>query len=167
MLCLCVVCCRSEPRILSEYGTRIAVARNADGFARGRSAPHDGVDIGLYQIGDPVIASADGIVSWIGDDPKYGTEVVITHPREYRTGYLHLSRATVKIGDRVPRGTTIGEVGLFWGSGGVIHVHWRLWPARGVDTSSTEDPLLKTTGCFDGRKVYPNDRLVLTYPVRC
>ena len=166
-VCLCLSGCHSGPRILSEYGTMVAVARNDDGTARGRSTPHDGVDIGLYEIGDPVIASADGIVSWVGGDPKYGTEVVITHSGGYRTGYLHLARSTVSVGDRVSRGMTVGEAGLFWGSGEVVHVHWRLWRIVRGGRSPTEDPLPKTTGCFDGRKLYPTDRLVLTFPVRC
>lgn len=163
VLCVCLVGCHREPRILSEYGTLFAVARNDDGSARGRAAPHDGVDVGLYELGDPVIASADGVVSWVGGDPKYGTEVVVTHlDGAYRTGYLHLADAAVAVGDYVPRGTKVGKVGLFWGSGEVIHVHWRLWRGR-----QTEDPLPKTKGCFDARRSYPRDRLVLTYPVAC
>jgi len=152
---------------LSGYGTRIAVARNDDGSARGRSTPHDGVDVGLYEIGDPVIASADGVVSWVGYEPKYGTEVVITHPSGYRTGYLHLRSAAVRVGDRVLRGAVVGEVGLFWGSGEVIHVHWRLWRIVHGSKSPNEDPLPWTDGCFDARKTYSSDRLALTFPVRC
>jgi hypothetical protein len=30
-----------------------------------------------------------------------------------------------------------------------------------------EDPLPRMVGCFDETKLYPADRLVLTYPVKC
>jgi hypothetical protein len=37
---------------------------------------------------------------------------------------------------------------------------------RGRDINAIEDPLPRIVGCFDDTKMYPTDRLVLTYPVR-
>jgi len=52
-----------------------------------------------------------------------------------RTGYLHLRSASGRNGERVSRGQKIGEVGLFPCSGGMAHVHWRVWHG-----SETVDP---------------------------
>ncbi len=38
---------------------------------------------------------------------------------------------------------------------------------RGHNVKGIEDPLPRMVGCFDEMKLYPADRLVLTYPVKC
>ena len=137
-----------------------------------RSSPHDGVDFGPASIGDPVIASADGIVVGVASDPRWGTEVDILHRgyaldrqsggHAYMTGYVHLRRALVSTGDLVRRGQVIGEVGWFPWSDGIVHVHWRLWGPHG-----DLDPLTKSDGCYDAGKRYSDTVLQLTYPLRC
>lgn len=162
------------PSVLSPFGDVNSVSPNRDGSPRPRERAHDGVDFGPASKGDDVIASADGTVAGISEDKDYGIEIRIVHDgvaldhdskgARYITSYLHLEKASVRAGQRVMRGEKIGEVGLFWGSGGVVHVHWRL--CRG-DCSETLNPIPKTTGCYKAGATYPAAQLVLTYPLRC
>jgi murein DD-endopeptidase MepM/ murein hydrolase activator NlpD len=150
-----------HPTVISSFGDRCAVRRGDDGECRPRPFRHDGADFGPATVGDPVIASADGQVFAIVTVPRIGTEVVIKHDGGFATGYMHLASAAVRRGQRVRRGETIGHVGLFWASDGVVHVHWRLW-ARGRPI----DPVSRTIGCFDPARDYARAP-ELTYPLAC
>ena len=108
-----------------------------------------------------MIASADGQVLVVVTVPRIGTEVVIRHGAGYATGYMHLQSAAVRKGQRVRRGETIGNVGLFWASDGIVHVHWRLW-ARGRPI----DPVSRTIGCFDPARDHSHTP-DFTYPLAC
>ncbi len=158
--------------MLSEYGTRIAVSRNADGSARARRRLHSGVDIRAHSIGDPVIASADGFVVRVKFDEVVGGSITVAHePHGQWTRYLHLKQGGLEPGQRVHRGDVIGEVGLFPYSGGVIHVHWMLCTNSSCsgpgDLGGTSDPMKLNAGCFNREKEYQGSHLVLTYPVPC
>ena len=165
----------SRVEILSPYGSTTAVSPDSDGRPRPRSTPHDGVDI-KASIGQEIIASAPGIVSGIEFTEDYGYEVVVTHDRvelsrdtmgaRYQTSYLHLNAVHVRFGQRVVRGEKLGTLGLFWGSGGVSHVHWRLCRAL-CRPDLTEDPLKRTQGCAAENSQFDDRKLILTYPVRC
>lgn len=72
--------------------------------------PHRGVDYSA-STGTPVYASGDGKVAQSGYSPSQGNFVYIEHGDGYRTGYLHLHKRTVKAGERVKQGQTIGTVG--------------------------------------------------------
>jgi murein DD-endopeptidase MepM/ murein hydrolase activator NlpD len=166
--------CRSV--VLSRYGTRVAVSRDEDGSARGRKVRHRGVDFKQWDIGDPVLAAADGVVRRVIVHECAGVEVLVEHARFKRfTFYIHLRHASVRAGQVVKRGEVLGEVGLYRCSAGVVHVHMELWPFEGIpatrasldDLTGTEDPLRYTDGCFDANKQYATEHLVLTYPVRC
>lgn len=154
------------PRVLSSFGSWCGVNFDPDHPCRRRSSAHDGVDFGPASLGDPVLASADGVVKAVVFYRDAGTEVIITHRDDYgfryRTGYLHLERATVKPGRFVHRGDVIGAVGLFKNSAEIVHVHWRLYGSHGLI-----DPLSMSAGCFDGAALYPTQVLRLTYPLPC
>jgi len=62
-------------------------------------------------------------VALVADLYLSGTTVLIDHGAGLVTGYLHLSRVLVAVGDTVARGQQIGEVGA---SGRVTgpHLHW-------------------------------------------
>lgn len=160
--------------MLSDYGSRVGLDRTDDGAVVAREHPHDGADIKAYAEGDPVLASADGWVEGITYDPEVGLEVMIAHPAYQRwTRYVHLRFAIVRTGERVLRGQQIGGVGLFWASGGVVHVHWMVcttWTCSepGPPTlAGTEDPMAYSLGCFEPGVRHPADRLRLTLPVVC
>lgn len=172
------VCAACNAIVLSEYGTHLGIHRAADGSALGRKRPHRGVDFKAQDVGDPVLAAAAGIVLYARHDACAGITIAIRHPDFDRvTKYVHLAEAAVQTGDLIARGDVIGRVGLFPCSDGVVHVHLELWlygpelhaarrRALG-DLVGTQDPLSWSAGCYDPRETYPEDYLVLTYPVDC
>lgn len=72
--------------------------------------PHAGIDI-VAPTGTPVVASANGRVSSVGQNGEYGLLVEIDHGHGITTRYAHLSRAAVRVGESVTRGQHIGAVG--------------------------------------------------------
>ncbi len=78
-----------------------------------RVLPHTGVDLAA-PLGEPVTATADGIVSLAGTQGGYGILVELHHPSGYSTRYAHLSaiRSGVATGRAVKRGDVIGYVGM-------------------------------------------------------
>lgn len=59
-----------------------------------------------------VKASADGTVTAIKNDPRYGTTVIIEHANGFETRYANLLTAEfVNVGEKVKSGQTIGTVG--------------------------------------------------------
>ena len=140
---------------------------------RPRLNRHAGVDFG-GQLGAPVLASADGVVSRIVNwPPGCGNGVVIEHPGFKRwTAYCHMQDLTVSRGQRVSRGEQIGQVGMSGSAVNIPHVHMELCTSACAshadgDLSGTADPLSIADGCFAPGKAYPRDRLALTFPVTC
>jgi murein DD-endopeptidase MepM/ murein hydrolase activator NlpD len=160
-------CASEQVLVLSGYQSMIG-ANNLQ-----RRAAHAGVDFGEMH-GAPVLAAADGDVASVSEGISgCGIGVLIAHLPFYRyTVYCHLEKALVRYGQSVKRGETIGLIGTTGNAVNVPHVHLELctYPCtRGnLDGSlSTEDPLAISAGCFDPKKTYPTDRLVLTHPVPC
>jgi murein DD-endopeptidase MepM/ murein hydrolase activator NlpD len=87
--------------------------------------PHEGIDISA-PAGTPVVATADGVVTYAGMRPGYGWTVEIDHGFGLKTRYAHNQRNfNVKVGDRVRRGDVIA----FVGSSGLAkgpHVHYEV-----------------------------------------
>ncbi len=72
---------------------------------------HNGVDIAA-EAGTKVLAAADGTVYEVYEDETMGTTVVIDHDGGYLSCYSSLaSELSVKVGDTVKLGQTIGTVG--------------------------------------------------------
>jgi murein DD-endopeptidase MepM/ murein hydrolase activator NlpD len=87
--------------------------------------PHEGIDISAPR-GTPVVATADGIVTYAAWRPGYGYTVEIDHGNGMRTRYAHNQKGLrVDVGDEVRRGDTIALVGS---SGQVTgpHVHYEV-----------------------------------------
>lgn len=104
--------------VTSGFGGR------ADPFGGG-SQFHKGIDF-QASIGDPVLAVADGVVSYAGDRSGYGSTVEIDHGNGYVTRYAHNSRLTRQVGDLVRAGQEIAKAGSSGRSTGA-HVHFELW----------------------------------------
>jgi murein DD-endopeptidase MepM/ murein hydrolase activator NlpD len=106
-----------EGQITGSFGERI------DPF-NGEGAFHSGVDISAL-VGSPVIAPADGQVTFADFMGGYGRAVAIDHGHGITTRYGHLSSYAVAAGQYVHRGDTIGYVGLSGRSTGP-HLHYEV-----------------------------------------
>ncbi|KRG39257.1 peptidase M23 [Stenotrophomonas panacihumi] len=104
--------------ITSGFGGR------ADPF-NGGAAKHKGIDFHA-SVGDPVMAVADGVVSYAGVRGGYGNVVEVDHGNGYVTRYAHNSRLTVKAGDLVRAGEQVAKAGSTGRSTGA-HVHFEVW----------------------------------------
>ncbi len=90
----------------------------------GRIRFHAGIDIS-NRIGTPVVAPADGIVTFVGKDGGYGNLIIISHGYGITTRYGHLHKIFVKVGQKVQRGDIIGEIGNTGRSTGP-HLHYEV-----------------------------------------
>ena len=94
-----------------------------------RRTPHLGVDFAAPK-GTPVLASANGSVTFAGWKGGLGKFVQLRHPNGYRTGYAHLSRILVKLGQKVSQGDVVGRVGATGLATGA-HLDYRVQDPRG------------------------------------
>ena len=90
----------------------------------GRREFHKGFDIANRK-GTPIIATANGTVTFTGKKGSYGNIVVIDHGHGMVTRYGHTDKILVKRGDKVKRGDTIALVGNTGRSTGP-HVHYEV-----------------------------------------
>ncbi len=104
-------------RITSGFGVR------RDPFLR-RLSRHEGIDFPA-RIGTPIVAPADGTVSFVGSQRGYGRMVKIRHAFGVETVYAHLSAAKVREGQSVVRGQPVAAVGNTGRSTGP-HLHYEV-----------------------------------------
>ncbi len=88
------------------------------------SSNHKGVDLQASS-GQSVKASASGTVSFAGEQGGYGNIVIIDHGSGLETAYAHLSSISVKKGDEVSQGDTIGAAGQT-GTATGPHLHFEV-----------------------------------------
>lgn len=88
----------------------------------GRVRPHRGTDYAA-PVGTPIWAAGDGVVQKSSYNKFNGNYVFIKRSNTYITKYLHLTKRTVRAGQRVKQGQTIGTLG---GTGRVTgpHLHY-------------------------------------------
>ncbi len=98
--------------------------RYTSGFGMRWGRMHEGVDLAA-PVGTPLYATADGVVSFAGQQRGYGNIVIIQHGFGLETRYAHQSRLRVKKGQRVSRGERIGDMGNTGHSTGP-HVHYEI-----------------------------------------
>lgn len=103
---------------------------------------HSGVDF-RASTGVPVKTPAGGTVIMAEALTVRGNAVIIDHGWGVLTGYWHLSKFDVEVGQRVEKGQIIGRVGNTGLSTG-SHLHWQLW----VDGKPV-DPLQWTGEFYD------------------
>lgn len=103
------------------------------GFGPRGGRVHKGVDL-AGGVGNPIWASADGVVSrthtgcTVGDKlcgGSYGNHIYISHGDGFETRYAHLSKVLVTMGDQVTQGQKIGEEGNTGSSTGP-HLHFEI-----------------------------------------
>ena len=103
--------------ITSVFGSRV------DPFTK-KVERHEGLDISS-RMGTPIIAPADGVVTFAGNKPGYGLMLSIDHGYGITTVYGHNSRIFVAQGARVKRGMPISSVGNTGRSTGP-HLHYEV-----------------------------------------
>lgn len=103
--------------ISSNYGWR------KDPFT-GKQELHEGLDIGVWY-NTPVLATADGVVKFVGRNGGYGLLVVIEHGYGYETRYAHLNKILVEKGQTISRGDRIALTGNSGRSNGP-HLHYEV-----------------------------------------
>lgn len=113
----------SRSPVAASYITS-GFGRRADPFGGG-AAWHKGIDFSA-RTGDPVMAVADGVVSFSGVRSGYGKVVEIDHGNGYVTRYAHNSANIVQVGDLVRVGQQIARAGSTGRSTGA-HVHFEVW----------------------------------------
>lgn len=94
-------------------------------FGKQGARQNNGIDISARE-GDPVMASADGVVAYADDSlPGYGNLILLRHGGNYTTAYAHNQKILVKRGQTVRAGEKIALAGK---SGGVkqAQIHFEL-----------------------------------------
>lgn len=104
-------------RTTSKFGYRRSAFTNKREY-------HKGYDIGASR-GTSIVATADGVVKFVGRNGSFGKMVVIDHGYGYTTRYAHASKFVKKKGERVKRGDVIAMVGNTGRSTGP-HVHYEV-----------------------------------------
>ena len=85
---------------------------------------HRGLDI-ANNLGTPIYATGDGVVTKCAWDSQYGRYICIKHSQGYETRYAHLNSFSTKLGSMVKSGEVIGEMGKTGVSTGV-HLHYEV-----------------------------------------
>ena len=105
-------------RISSHYGYR------TDPFYKVQKL-HNGIDFSA-PIGTHIYCSGDGVVEKVTKgNSGYGNNIVVNHGYGYKTRYAHLSKAYVKVGQKVKRGEHIADVGNS-GKSTAPHLHYEV-----------------------------------------
>jgi murein DD-endopeptidase MepM/ murein hydrolase activator NlpD len=109
---------KPDSRISSPFGTRRYYGRSSGGGF------HNGIDY-EGKIGEPIYASADGVINHQGWYFNYGRTVKISHADNFETLYAHMSSFAGGMGpgSHVRKGDIIGYVGSSGRSTGA-HLHF-------------------------------------------
>jgi murein DD-endopeptidase MepM/ murein hydrolase activator NlpD len=98
--------------------------RFTSGFGQRWGRLHAGTDF-AGPIGTPIYTTADGVVTHAGWSSGYGRLIKIQHEFGIETRYAHLNSIKVNVGQRVSRGTRIGDMGNSGRSTGP-HLHYEV-----------------------------------------
>jgi murein DD-endopeptidase MepM/ murein hydrolase activator NlpD len=114
----------STPSIWPAHGWLTGTFGGRSDPFSGEPAFHQGIDISTDK-GQPVFATADGVVESASYTGDYGNLIVLKHGFDLATRYGHLSAFNVKPGQTVKRGAVIGYVGATGRATGT-HVHYEI-----------------------------------------
>ena len=103
--------------ITSKYGKRKDPLNQKTAF-------HTGIDF-RGKKGEPILATADGVVKKAFRNGGYGNYVLIDHGNGYTTSFSHMKKYLDRKGDKIQRGQLIGLVGNSGRSTG-SHLHYEI-----------------------------------------
>ena len=103
--------------VTSPFGERVNPITN-------QPEEHTGIDLDV-NMGTDVKAAADGTVSKVGVDERFGNYILISHDEMFTTCYAHLQQSTKQEGDTVRQGDSIGIAGSTGNSTGP-HLHFEI-----------------------------------------
>ena len=88
---------------------------------------HNGVDYATKR-NTPIMASGDGVISFLGRQSGYGRTIEIKHGGNIKTLYAHLEKFEnkLKVGNKIKQGDIIGYVGDSGQATGP-HLHFEFW----------------------------------------
>jgi hypothetical protein len=101
----------------SSFGIR------KDPFTK-RPSFHPGIDFGGRKL-TAIVATADGVVTYVGRRGAYGRVVEIDHGHGFKTRYAHLNKTFVKRGQTVEKGFKVGGMGST-GRSTATHLHYEV-----------------------------------------
>lgn len=109
--------------------------RYTSSFGRRWGRAHEGIDMAA-PVGTPIFAAGEGVVIFAGWQRGYGNLVKIQHALGTESRYGHMSKIRVKAGQKVSRGSQIGDMGNTGRSTG-SHLHYEVRvDGRAVDPMS-------------------------------
>lgn len=124
------------PQFSDCHPSYFGVRRNyvGNGTTQTYHSFHAGLDF-CAQVGDPITATADGVVVFAGPLTTHGNTTIIDHGWGIYSMYCHQSKFNVQVGQQVKAGELIGLAGA---TGRVTgpHLHFEVW-VNGVEV----DPL--------------------------
>ena len=115
----------TTPSIMPAAGWISSVYGHRNDPFTGAWVMHWGLDIST-NMGNPIMATADGIVIKVETDRYLGKNVTISHGNGYTTVYAHMSNFAVKAGQKVKRRDIIGYIGQTGKAAGP-HVHYEVF----------------------------------------
>ncbi len=114
----------STPTILPAVGWITSYFGHRISPYAGKLKMHEGLDVGA-PYGTPIVAPADGLVTYSGVKAGFGKFVQIDHGYGIETLYAHSQKLHVKKGQKVQRGERIAAVGSTGYSTGP-HLHYEV-----------------------------------------
>ena len=106
-----------EMFVTSPFGERVHPITHERKF-------HHGIDLRV-DVGDSVVSTAIGKISFAGVKGGYGNVVIVDHMYGFQTTYAHLNKIFVKEGEIVGKGKVIAEGGNSGNSTGP-HLHYEV-----------------------------------------
>ena len=121
--------------VLGPISSPFGIGRSYNGAPV--TSHHSGTDFGVPE-GTPIMAAAHGRVAFAGPLTTRGNSVIIDHGLGVFTGYHHMSRIDVSVGQEIAQGQVIGAVGATGLATGP-HLHWEL-----IVSGANVDPVFWT-----------------------
>lgn len=115
---------KSTPTILPANGWITSYFGHRISPTAGVKKMHEGLDVGA-DYGTPIIAPADGVVTYAGNKAGFGLFVQIDHGYGIETIFAHSQKIIIKNGSHVKRGDLIAQVGSTGASTGP-HLHYEV-----------------------------------------